>query len=115
MKKISDKNQLNKSKIRTLLDIKNESKNAFQYLINANTSVSDIENKEAQQSSTDDDRVSLANMSAKKIKQFADKIIRKEEKPLYIILMKQYFLKTPSFSLKGLIMIILVVGMSCII
>jgi len=47
IKEISDKNQLNKSKIRTLLDIKKESKNAFQYIINANTS--DTENKEAQQ------------------------------------------------------------------
>jgi ABC-type oligopeptide transport system ATPase subunit len=78
IKEISDKNQLNKSKNRTLLDIKKESKNAFQYIINANTSVSDTENKEAQQSSTDDDCVSLANMRAKKNKQIADKIIRKE-------------------------------------
>jgi hypothetical protein len=33
IKEISDKNQLNKSKIRTLLDIKKESRNTFESMI----------------------------------------------------------------------------------
>jgi len=80
IRKISVENQLNKSQTKAITDIKNTSEEAFQDIVNKAKSLSEPKKEKFKYSSNTEYNVFLREMSAKEIKQTADKIIRKEIK-----------------------------------
>jgi len=80
IRKISVENQLNKAQTKAIADIKKTSEDAFQDIVNKAKSLSEQKKEKFKYSSNTEDNVSLREMSAKEIKQTADKIIRKEIK-----------------------------------
>jgi DNA-binding NarL/FixJ family response regulator len=80
IRKISLENQLNKSQIKAISEIKKTSQQAYQHIVN-NTQTSETQkNENKNQSEKSASIVSLKDMSAREIKQAAEKIIKNEIK-----------------------------------
>jgi len=75
IRKISVENQQNRVQTKAISDIKNISEDAFQNIVNKAKYLSEPKREKSKQSSNTKDNVTLREMSAKEIKQTADKII----------------------------------------
>jgi len=80
IREISFKNQLNKSQIKAIIDIKNTSPEAFQHIVYYTQIENTSDNDSSSASEKSSSILPLRNMSAREIKQKAENIIKKEIK-----------------------------------